>query len=902
VKPPRKPQCATLPRFPTRPQNRPSLPHIGYRIGTYSDARLAMLYALDRDLTLAPWTHRQPDDPGIALLESTAIVTDILTFYQELYANEAFLRTATWRESVADLVRLTGYRLAPAIGGNATFSLQVRGNNAVQVPSGFAIKADLADVPDTATFETSQTVTARPAFNSFNLFAPLDGQSCAPGTTALRAPATVTLKSGDKLLLGDASASGGSATIDVSEIVVVDQVRQYHGETLFTVKGGLRRRNWTGDHPTSSVTAYRLGRTFKHFGHNAPPQEIVTNSGSPSNGVTAHTTEYRRPYTDFTKDNFPNDTTVQPLLGPTQFPFDAPVDDLPVRSRLIMRSEFHIVFPLFNVDWIFSWTFARSVTASMKAGVRWGGLTGSSSLISIDSALDPTGYDWANNIAVIFLSFFLEPDVFGIDVRKIEIYEILDEFTVHAQGTATATASGKNVFFFGLPADAAALQNQQLAFTKPGADTYYRTVVSVPDLSSADPATPLMVQITLDDVVTYADFDNNTPAVTVYGNLVDATEGKTQPSTVLGSGDARATWQTFRVPKSPLTYLVQAGATPPQQPELHVFVGDIEWIRVAALFPYGPNDQVYVVRQDAAGDSWVQFGDGVTGSRLPSGVDNVSAVWRVGAGSFGPMKPDTDPSLGARLDALKGVKLPALVTGGAPAETGDHAQKAAPGRLQSLDRLVSIDDFAAEALGIGGVVRARADWELIGGVPGIVVTILMAAGRDGEADAVRTTLAHFNRCRGPHRVPLVVRQAEFEYVYVDATVSLDPRRKQDAVLLAIKQALGVNGEEADGVDGTGGLFDLAGRELGENEYVTRIEGIIQDVPGVVWTSVTAFGSLGLASDPTKLVLPPEPRALADKLHANPDRLFRLFSKAASDPNANALNLLVAASPPGECHG
>src|SRR5439155_22407353 len=133
--------------------------------------------------------------------------------------------------------------------------------------------------------------------------------------------------------------------------------------------------------------------------------------------------------------------------------------------------------------------------------------------------------------------------------------------------------------------------------------SYFRTSASVPDLSAADPATPLMTALTLDDVVDYAGFDNDAPAITVYGNLVDATEGKTQAPAILGNGDARATFQTFRVPKAPLTYNVQAGATPPQQPEIHVFVGDRQWQQVAAFYGRGASDEVYIVRQDAGGDS-----------------------------------------------------------------------------------------------------------------------------------------------------------------------------------------------------------------------------------------------------------------------------------------------------------
>ena len=99
--------------FPARPDNRPALPRIGYRIGSYSDFREHLMRRLDATPALAHWTHREPDDPGIALLECAAVLGDILTFYQELYANEVYLRTAAWRSSVAELVRLVGYRLAP---------------------------------------------------------------------------------------------------------------------------------------------------------------------------------------------------------------------------------------------------------------------------------------------------------------------------------------------------------------------------------------------------------------------------------------------------------------------------------------------------------------------------------------------------------------------------------------------------------------------------------------------------------------------------------------------------------------------------------------------------------------------------------------------------------------------
>ena len=141
--------------FPKKINNRPGLTHIDYRIGTYADFLEAMFRELNQDKVLKNWTHRESDDPGIALLEGAAVLGDILTFYQELYANEAYLRTAQWRESIADLVRLLGYQLSPGVGGKATFAFKFKGEKSIVIPAGFPLKAQLDTIEKPADFETT---------------------------------------------------------------------------------------------------------------------------------------------------------------------------------------------------------------------------------------------------------------------------------------------------------------------------------------------------------------------------------------------------------------------------------------------------------------------------------------------------------------------------------------------------------------------------------------------------------------------------------------------------------------------------------------------------------------------------------------------------------------------------
>ena len=119
--------CSDNLTFPKIIFNRPGLSNINYRIGTYSDFRRDLFKSLDQSTILIDWTHRDSDDPGIALLEGASIIGDILTFYQELYANEVYLRTASWRESISGLVELLGYRLSQVLVVPVYLLLRLKG-------------------------------------------------------------------------------------------------------------------------------------------------------------------------------------------------------------------------------------------------------------------------------------------------------------------------------------------------------------------------------------------------------------------------------------------------------------------------------------------------------------------------------------------------------------------------------------------------------------------------------------------------------------------------------------------------------------------------------------------------------------------------------------------------------
>ena len=138
--------------------------------------------------------------------------------------------------------------------------------------------------------------------------------------------------------------------------------------------------------------------------------------------------------------------------------------------------------------------------------------------------------------------------------------------------------------------------------------------------------------------------------------MAAATHGETVQE-VLGSGDGSKPFQKFTLKQPPLTY-VGADTTSGTLSTLRVFVNDIEWREVPALYGAEPKDRVFVTRVGDDGKTTVQFGDGLTGARLPTGQENVRATYRRGVGLGGLLKADQLSILMTRPAGVRGVTNP----------------------------------------------------------------------------------------------------------------------------------------------------------------------------------------------------------------------------------------------------
>jgi hypothetical protein len=316
-------------------------------------------------------------------------------------------------------------------------------------------------------------------------------------------------------------------------------------------------------------------------------------------------------------------------------------------------------------------------------------------------------------------------------------------------------------------------------------------------------------------------FDRTTVAVPA--NVAAATHGETRRE-VLGGGDAAKRFQRFRLRQSPLTY-VPAPVAGGGESTLEVRVDGVLWHESPDLYSLGSRDREYALRRDDDGNTTVRFGDGVHGARLPSGVENVEAVYRTGIGLAGEVGENRISLLVARPLGVKSVTNPVAATGAADPESRDQARDNAPTTVLTLDRVVSLADFEDFARAFSGIGKARARmlWTF-----GRRLVHLTVAGVNGAPVVPGSALdqnfrAALDALRDPFQA-LAVETYEHLLFRVVLRVRVDPDSVREIVLAGVETALR-------------GAFSFAARDFGQSVFLSEVMAVAQGVAGVVYVDV-----------------------------------------------------------------
>lgn len=306
----------------------------------------------------------------------------------------------------------------------------------------------------------------------------------------------------------------------------------------------------------------------------------------------------------------------------------------------------------------------------------------------------------------------------------------------------------------------------------------------------------------------------------IYGNVIAATHGETIPE-VLGSGNGTLENQRFVLKKPPLTYV--AAQTPSgNESTLEVYVDGVRWEEVRFLFGLSNLDQNYITRIDDDGTTTVIFGDGKSGARLPTGLENIFAMYRSGIGLGGNLSQNQLTQLKTRPLGIQGVTNPVPATGAAPREPMDEARISAPLTVRTLDRIVSLQDFEDFARAFAGIGKAQVN-VVQNGVTQIVHLTVGAIGGAAvlpDSSLYQNLEKAIDAARDPVQVVVQIDSYKPIFFNVEAKIIVDPRRQPEPVLAAVRQAI----KET---------FAFENRLFGQP--VTSAEAIsaMQSVPGVI---------------------------------------------------------------------
>ena len=757
---------------------RAGLTSIPRQIAGFPEFRSAMLAAIGGEVALADWRARGEDDLGIMLLEMWAYVCDVLAFYDEVIAHETYLRTIRRRPSLRKLIELLGYLPCPAVAASVKLALLVEGHKPVTLPTGTAFRSGAFDSEPPQVFETTSSAVVHPLFNSWSL-APIPKPTIGTGggntSQLLLEPYSVNLEVNDVILVRVLSpARTRTGKVNSVTTITGQDGNQYTQVTL-----------------SSSAAIPR----------STPPGQIRLSTP----GLTASPWSIARIYPDL----YAIDNSSQP--GKTALTLDGLYRQIKPGQYVVLQKGQE--YRWFTVTKVIE-EMMQSTQAGTTAFPRADGGTASVPTPAIKTPATRLVLDVHINNSQRRMSGPLWGN------------SVVSEIIVHYGFTDAGTVTTERQTEVSPAASLSISQAGSIWYTKPIEQPQGLTSPKqflLEDAKERGAEVKGSVDFSSASLTLHSSASWSPPLAmptTVYGNVVSASRGESVVSEVLGSGDASIASQSFKLKKSPLTYL----SSPTSDNEsgvastLQVYVNGILWKAISTFFGVGSSEEVYIVRQNDDGESTVIFGDGVRGARLPTGISNVIANYRYGAGAASP-PAGSITQLAKPVKGIQSVKGPVAASGGGDAESSKDLRKYAPRSALILGRAVSIADMEAVAASVSGVRAVSAEWRWHSSKQRPVVLVWYI----GES-SIKSTVSQKLRNLSEPSIPISAEVAEGTSTTLSLDVEIDSRYLEKNVLKAIRKAL---------MDKETGLLSPERIGIGQPVFRSRIFEAVVEVPGAV---------------------------------------------------------------------
>jgi predicted phage baseplate assembly protein len=173
--------------------------------------------------------------------------------------------------------------------------------------------------------------------------------------------------------------------------------------------------------------------------------------------------------------------------------------------------------------------------------------------------------------------------------------------------------------------------------------------------------------------------------------------------------------------------------------------------------------------------------------------------------------------------------------GGAGREGIETTRELAPMTVRTLDRAVSLSDYADLARTHAGIGKARADWGWEEGRRSILLTVATVDGAALPPALKESLRAHLESRRSPHH-RLLIRDHRPWPVRLSLDIQVLPSFVQIETKRRVEEALG-RGLAAEGGKG---YFHFDRRGLGEDIFLSDIYAAVEGVRGVDNTVARAF--------------------------------------------------------------
>ena len=780
------PICACDASAPPAVTNLPGLPQITFRAGDFNSFRTALLTPLAAETSLAAWNSGRgiDSDPsvidlGVMMVEWFAYLADILTFYNERIANEDYLRTCVLPPTPAALVNLLGYTPRPTIGATgflaALLSPTIVGAQTVTLPDGLEFQSKPGPGQTPQSFELHPATTVGlPA----SVAATPPPSLLGAGSTLLLNGAVTSIAAGMQLLLSPRDATASPNLISVSAVPAVQP----------TPTGKQTAVSFTITQSGAAVTSAASSRLLKP-NQNAGLWTVKLTSGDPvidSTGTVIHLAGLLRQIQ-------PGDWLVFTAPGVTS-------QALQVASTLDVLGD----------------ASASGGPSTVSNGVAPNAtpIPILHTRLTLTSALSSGLVAAVSSINVLF--------------GWVEAGVLLDQPPSAWNGISANLQPIQPARFplsspLGTPGPAPIL----LADSAGNGAQASSTVASDGSLAIDWPsATPIPLNPAF------------TPPITVFYDVLPVSAGKTVKNEILGSGDPTQTGQTFKLAKSPVTYLA-SGST--YSSTIALTVNGLPWTEVPSFFNQPPNAQVFVARQDASQNTHIEFGDGVNGALVPAGANNIVATYRYGGGGNVPAAGKLTV-IAKSYPGLQSVVNPVPVSGGSDPDPASQIRQYAPRSVLTFGRAVSVFDYQAIAAGAPGVSLASAQWTWDAANQRAGVTVYVA-GQPGIAASVQKLLA----ASGDPNRPVTVVPAIDIPITLTLELVIIPGADIPSLEAAVTSAL---------CDPSTGLFSPPQIAIGKPLFDSNIEAVLQSIPGVIAVASSIFVRGG-SPDPGPLHNPGE---------------------------------------------